>query len=599
MSKMNYSAWTLIRRIIRLAKPYWLALIGIFLLNLLATPIALLKPVPLQILIDSAFDNHPLPAYIAMFLPDEITWTFINIVILASVLTIVIALINYLYSMFFWMASTFTGQKMVLSFRTMLFNHIQRLSLAYHDTKGTSDSLYRIQYDTMSIRTFLIDNFSSMITSFITLIAMSIVMYTINWRFALIALCVMPPLGILMRMSTKRLRKGWQQVKDSESSAMSVVHEALNSLRVVKAFGQEEGEQKRFVLKADEAVKGELKMAMTGATFDLMVGLIFATGGALFLYYGAVFVHEGKMSLGELTLILAYLAQIFGPLEKISKNLNAVQSSLTSLDRIFTILDREREVKESAHPKHISSLSGAFIFENVSFEYDNSRSILHDISFEIKPGDRVGIMGSTGAGKSSLINLITRFYDPSSGRILADGTDIRDYKLPDYRRQFGIVLQDALLFSTTVEENIAYGKPFSTKKEIIDAAKFANVHDFIMQTKEGYETKVGQRGMQLSGGERQRISLARAFIKNAPVLIMDEPTSALDIKTEALIMDAMEKLMYGRTTFLITHRLDTLKTCNVILHLEKGKLIEVVNNSNPEQFEVRKKKLIETFYNLK
>lgn len=598
MSKSNYTPFQLITRITTLAKPYWPHLIGIFALNLLATPIALLKPVSLQILIDCGFGVQPVPDYIKFFFSKNYTFAFYDVIIISAALVIIVALINYLYSMVFWMASTYTGQKMVLSFRTMLFNHIQRLSLAYHDTKGSSDSLYRIQYDTMAIRTFLIDNFSSMITSFITLIAMSVVMFYINWRFAVIALCVMPPLAFLMRISTNRLRKGWMEVKDNESMAMSVVHEALNSLRVVKAFGQEQGEEKRFISRADKAVKGEVKMAFTGAIFDLIVGLIFAIGSALFIYYGALYVNAGQMTLGELTLVLAYLSQIFGPLEKISKNLNAIQSSLTSLDRIFTILDKEHEVKESAHPRPIQALTGAFVFDNVSFSYETGRPIINNVSFEIKSGDRVGIMGSTGAGKSTLINLITRFYDPSSGSILADGVDIRDYKLSDYRKQFGIVLQDALLFSTSIEENIAYGKPFTTKKEILDAAKFANAHDFIMRSKDGYDTLVGQRGMQLSGGERQRISLARAFIKNAPVLIMDEPTSSLDIKTESMIMEAMERLMEGRTTFLITHRLDTLKTCNVILHLERGKLIDIVSNTNPENFETKKKQIIDTFFNM-
>jgi ATP-binding cassette subfamily B protein len=598
MSKMNYSTWKIIRRIILLARPYWTPLILLFILNLIAIPIALLKPVPLQILIDNAFGNRQLPYYLSIFLPSKSNFTFYDYVILACALTVIIALINYLHSMIYWLSSTKYGEKLVMTFRTILFNHIQRLSLAYHDSKGTADSLYRIQYDTMSIRGFLIDSFSTLITSVITLTAMSIVMYMINWRFAVITFCVIPPLVILMRMSTKRLRKGWLQVKESESSAMSVVHEALNSLRVVKAFGQEEHEEKRFVSKADEAVRGEVKMAVTGGAFDLMIGLIFALGSALFLYYGALFVHENKMSLGELTLILAYLTQIFGPLEKISKNLNSVQSSLTSLDRIFTILDQEPEVKESVHPKHLNTLKGSFVFKNVSFEYDKNRPTLHDLSFEIKPGDKVGIMGSTGSGKSTLINLITRFYDPSSGSIIADGIDIREYKLTDYRKQFGIVLQDAVLFSTSIEENIAYGKPYSTKKEILDAAKFANIHDYIMQSNDGYATKVGQRGMQLSGGERQRISLARAFIKNAPVLIMDEPTSALDIRTEGLIIDAMEKLMERRTTFLITHRLDTLKSCNVIIHLDKGKIIDILSNNIAGQFEEKKKQMIQTFLNL-
>jgi ATP-binding cassette subfamily B protein len=593
--KMQYTAFQLTKKILKHARPFWGQLIGLFIVNLLATPLALLAPIPLKILIDTGFGNHAMPGFILLFFENGHVFSFQQIAILSATLVVIIALITNIHVLIQWLASTYTGEKLVLNFRTILFNHIQRLSLTYHDTKGTADSLYRIQYDTQSTRTFLIDNFSSLLSSFLTLFAMTYVMFYINWHFAFIALCVMPPLGILMRMSTTRLRKGWKQVKDNQSRAMSVVHEALNSLRVVKAFGQEQGEEDRFVAKADEAVKWEVKMARTGATFDLLVGLVFAVGSAFFIYYGAMYVRSGEMTLGELTLIIAYLTQVFGPLEKISKNINSIQSSITSIERIFSILDKEKEVRESAHPVHVGHLSGTFEFEKVAFNYDTQRTILHDVTFKINPGDRVGIMGSTGAGKSTLINLITRFYDPTSGRIIADGKDIREYKLDDYRKQFAIVMQEPVLFSSSIEENIAYGKPKCTQKEIIEAAKSANAHDFIMRSKEGYATLVGQRGMQLSGGERQRISIARAFIKNAPVLIMDEPTSSLDIRTESQIMDAMEQLMIGRTTFLITHRIDTLKTCNIILHLEKGKIIDIVNNTDPEFFESKKLALINAY----
>ncbi|MDQ3683658.1 MAG: ABC transporter ATP-binding protein/permease [Bacteroidota bacterium] len=574
----KYSSFYLFKRVVRQARPFWLHVIGIFLLHLIATPIALMKPMALKILIDSAFGPLPLPSFITFFFSNNYEFSFNNIVIISATLVIIIALINNFYGLVVWLFSSYTGEKMVLNLRTHLFNHTQRLSLAYHDRKGASDSLYRIQYDATAIRTFLINNFSSLVSASVTLIAMSIVMFYINWHFALVALCVMPPLAILMRIATKRLRKGWKQVKENESKAMSVANEVLNSLRIVKAFGQEEGEGERFTNQAQEAVKGQVKMAWTGAIFDFFVGLIFAIGTALFIYFGATFVRSGQMTLGELTLVLAYLTQIYGPLEKISKNVNDIQSSLTSLGRIFSVLDNEKEVKEIEHPIHLSKIKGSVIFDHVSFFYEKERTTLLDISFEIKPGDRVGIMGSTGAGKSTLINLLCRFYDPTSGKIIVDGKDIKEYKLSDYRNQFGIVLQDPILFSNSIGENIAYGRPKATQKEIIDAAIAANAHNFIIKSKDGYDTMVGQRGMQLSGGERQRISLARAFIKNAPVLILDEPTSSLDIKTEALIMEAMERLMEGRTTFMITHRLDTLNTCNLILHLENGKLMEVIRD---------------------
>ena len=578
---MKNSSFKLIKRILLLAKPFLPAIIGLFFLTLLGTPIALMKPLAMKILIDSAFGSHPVPGFISVFFPANFQFTFTAVVIIAAAFFISVALIDNINNVITWVLETITGERLVLNFKTTLFDHIQRLSLAYHDRQGTSDALYRLQSDTSSIRSFLMGSLSSIISSFITLISMITVMFFINWHFAVISLCVMPPLFILIRLSTRRFKEGWKKVKEDESRAMAVVHEVLSSLRVVKAFGQEDYEGKRFVNQSNLAIKGQLKMAWTGAIFYFLVGMLFATGTAIFIYLGAKYVHQGVMTLGELTLVIAYLGQIYGPLQSISKNLNSIQSSITSMDRVFTLLDHEKEVKEDPHAIHLARAKGSFEFQDVSFAYENGTEILHNISFNIHPGDRVGIMGSTGAGKSTLISLLTRFYDATVGTITIDEVDIKKYRLADFRSQFGIVLQDPVLFSTSIGENIRYGKPGASEKEMIDAAKAANAHEFIMRCKDGYDTLVGERGMQLSGGERQRISLARAFIKNAPVLILDEPTSSLDIRTEAQIMEAMERLMQGRTTFMITHRLDTLSSCNIILHLEGGRLIDIVNNKDP------------------
>jgi len=589
---MKNSSFKLIRRILLEAKPFWSAIIGLFFLNLLATPIALLKPLAMKILIDSGFGSQPVPGFISLFFPANFQFTFTAVVVIAATFFVVVSLIDNLNNVIIWLLETFTGERLVLNFRTTLFNHIQRLSLAYHDSKGTSDAFYRLQWDTSSIRSFLMGSMSSIISSFITLISMITVMFFINWHFAVISLCVVPPLFILIRFSTRRLKKGWKKVKEDESKAMAVVHEVLSSLRVVKAFGQEAYEGKRFVNRSNIAIKGQLKMAWTGAIFYFLVGMLFATGTALFIYLGAKYVHDGIMTLGELTLVIAYLSQIYGPLQSISKNLNSIQSSITSIDRVFTLLDYEKEVKEDPHSIHLARARGSFEYQDVSFAYENGTPILHNVSFKIDPGDRVGIMGSTGAGKSTLISLLTRFYDATGGTITIDEVDIKKYKLADYRNQFSIVLQDPVLFSTSIGENIRYGKPGGSEKEMIDAAKAANAHEFIMRCKDGYDTLVGERGMQLSGGERQRISLARAFIKNAPVLILDEPTSSVDIKTEAQIMEAMERLMEGRTTFMITHRLDTLNSCNVILHLEGGRLIDIVRDHDSNFFTTKKTALL-------
>ena len=587
---MKYSIIKLFKRTVLQARNFWPHILALFFIKLLATPLALMRPLALKILIDCGFGAVAVPGYISFLFPQNFQFDFKTIVFIATALIILIALVENIIAVFAWVFETFTGEKMVLKFRTVVFNHIQRLSLAYHDSKGISDSIYRMQWDTMGVRTFLLDNISPLIQSLITLLSMVIVMFLIQWQLAIIALCVIPPLFILTRLSTKFLNRTWNQVKEDESMAMSVVHEVLSSLRIVKAFGQENKENTRFVKQSDKALKGQLKVAWTGATFNFLVAMVFATGTALFIYFGASYVQSGKMTLGDLTLVISYLGMIFGPLQSISKELNNTQSSITSLNRVYALLDQEKEVKETSHSIHLTRANGSFKFRDVSFSYKEEKPVLQNVSFEINTGDRVGIMGSTGSGKSTLISLLMRFYDTTGGAILIDVNDIRNFKLADYRDQFSIVLQEPVLFSTTIRENIIYGKPDATEKEIIDAAKAANAHDFIIKCIDGYETQVGERGMQLSGGERQRISIARAFIKNAPVLILDEPTSSVDIKTEALIMEAMERLMKGRTTFMITHRLDTLSTCNVILHLQEGRIVDVVKDDHMNY--IAKKKLL-------
>lgn len=587
---MKYSIIKLFKRTLLQARNFWPHITALFLIQLLVIPLALMRPLALKILIDCGFGQVAVPGYISFLFPQNFQFDFKTIVFIAALLIILVALIENIIAVFAWVFETFTGEKMVLKFRTVVFNHIQRLSLAYHDSKGISDSIYRMQWDTIGVRTFLLDNISPLIQSVITLLSMIIVMFFIQWQLAIIALCVIPPLFILTRLSTKLLNRTWTQVKEDESMAMSVVHEVLSSLRIVKAFGQENNENTRFVKQSDKALKGQMKVAWSGAIFNFLVAMVFATGTALFIYFGALYVQSGKMTLGDLTLVITYLGMIFGPLQSISKNLNNTQSSITSLKRVYALLDQEKEVKETSHSIHLTRANGSFKFSDVSFSYKEDKPVLQHVSFEISAGDRVGIMGSTGSGKSTLISLLMRFYDTTGGAILIDGNDIRNFKLADYRDQFSIVLQEPVLFSTTIRENIIYGKPDATEKEIIDAAKAANAHEFIIKCIDGYESQVGERGMQLSGGERQRISIARAFIKNAPVLILDEPTSSVDIKTEALIMEAMERLMKGRTTFMITHRLDTLSSCNVILHLEEGKVVDVVKDDHMNY--IAKKKLL-------
>jgi len=344
-------------------------------------------------------------------------------------------------------------------------------------------------------------------------------------------------------------------------------------LRVVKAFGREEDERHRFLRKSAEGMRARLRLALAEGKFNSIVGFTMAAGTATVLFVGIRQVQTGAITLGELLLMMGYVAQLYEPLKTMGRKSAALQSQLASVERSFALLDEISEVEEKPDAQPLACAAGKIAFDDVSFIYPGHRPALVRVSFEVAPGACVGIVGPTGAGKSTLISLMLRFYDPVAGRILLDGADLRDYKLADLRNQFALVPQEPVLFSTSIEENIAYARPGASQKEIEAAAAAANAHGFISRLPEGYQTVVGERGLRLSGGERQRISLARAFLKNSPILILDEPTSAVDVKTESAILEALERLIHGRTTFVIAHRASTLIRCSVLLQIDNGELV--------------------------
>jgi ATP-binding cassette subfamily B protein len=580
MALMTYTDLTLLRRLLQRVRPYWLHISGIFLISLLATPLALLTPLPLKIAVDSVIGSEPLPAFLVTLskiigLPAAVTRSDTMVLGLAAGLLVTVALLSQLQELGSSLLSTYTAEKLVLGFRTQLFQHVQRLSLSYHDSQGTSDSTYRIQYDASAIRYIATDGIIPLITASITLASMLYITFRLDWQLALVALAVSPPLFIIVRIYRLSLRRQSRQIKKLESDALSVVQEVLTAVRVVKAFGQEDRERERFVRRSSEGMWARIRLSLAEGGLGLLLGLTTALGTAAVLFIGVRNVQAGALTLGELLLVMGYLAQLYGPLKTISRKVASLQSHLASAERAFSLLDEAPDVLERPDARPLSRAAGAVVFRNVYFAYDQGHPILQDISFAVPAGTWVGIAGETGAGKSTLMNLLTRFYDPTAGQICLDGVDLRDYKLADLRDQFAIVLQEPVLFSTSIAENIAYARLGASEEEIIQAARAANAHDFIVSLPDGYETQVGERGMRLSGGERQRIALARAFLKDAPVLIMDEPTSSVDMRTEAGIMEAMERLMAGRTSFMIAHRLSTLENCDLLLVLEGGHLIDV------------------------
>lgn len=574
----EYSAKEIYGRVLRQARPYAPHITGILVLSLASTPLALLAPVPLQIAVDSVLGPHPLPPVLTSLVPGGLAAPG-SALLLVAVLTVLIAVLSGLRGIANGVLRTYTGQRLAQDFRGDLFRHAQRLSLAYHDERGTSDSTYRIQYDAPAVQWIAVDGVIPFVGSVVKLVTMIYVTALIDPTLALIALAFAPVLFVITRIGGRQLRSEWRGARKLDSSIMSGVQEALGAVRVVKAFGQEDNEHERFASRAGEWVRARTRLAVTEGLFGLASGTAVAAGTATVLYVGVSHVEAGSLTLGQLLLVMSYLAGLYRPLEKISEKLGDVQRSLVSAERAFTLLDERPDVPERPHARPIRRAAGAVAFERVSFAYDPDAPVLQEISLRVEPGERLGIAGSTGAGKTTLVSLLTRFYDPSSGAILLDGRDLRDYRLSDLRNQFAIVLQEPVLFSNSVAENIGYARPGAHLADIVRAARAADAHRFISGLPDGYDTRVGERGMRLSGGERQRISLARAFLKDAPILILDEPTSSVDTATEAAILEAMEDLMHGRTTFMIAHRLSTLDGCDVRLRIEGGRVVDFGRSS--------------------
>ena len=561
-------------RLFRWARPYWAHLVGLFLLSLLATPLALLVPLPLKIALDSGLGSKPLPHLIQPFMPVSLRLTPSSALLFAVGLLIAVTILAQIQTLALTLLKTYTGEKLLLEFRSDLFRQMQRLSLSYHDVRGTAESLYNVQYDAAAVQAIVAERLIPLVSSAFTLFGMLYVTLRIDWQLALVALVISPILFLISKVYRRRLRRESREVKKLEKSAMGVVQEVLGALRVVKAFGKEDDERHRFMRRSFEGMRARLKLAVAEGKYNFLVGLTSAIGTATVLFVGFRQVQSGVITLGDLMLMMGYVTLLYEPLKTMGKNSAALQSYLANVERTFALLDELPEVEEKTKPLSLVRGTGKITFQDVSFRYgQNERPALAQVSFQANPGTRVGIVGPTGAGKTTLVSLMLRFYDPVEGRILLDDVDLREYRLSDLRNQFALVQQEPMLFSSSVAENIAYARPQASLDEIQAAAKAANAHDFISRLPEGYQTVVGERGMRLSGGERQRISLARAFLKDAPVLILDEPTSAVDIRTEAAILQALERLMQGRTTFIIAHRASTLRQCDVLLQIDYGRLV--------------------------
>ena len=572
------NTWAISRRVFRQIRPHWLGLAMTLALGALATPVALLMPLPLKIVVDSVLGSHPLPQLLTRLVPSWMAASPRATLWLAVTIVMVVALFGLIVRLGSWLLQEYLGEKIVLEFRSKLFEHVSQLSLAQHDKHGSTDLTYRIQYDAPAVRWLVMDGAIPCLTALLTLLATLYVIARLDLLLGIVALIIVPAIFLLTHVYSRRLRTCWRRVKTAETSALSVVQEVIGAIRVVKAFGQERREQERLVNVTRKGILERIRVIFAESEFNLLIGITVASGTAMVLFIGAEAVWAGQLTTGEFVLVMAYLGQLYAPIQTMGGQIAAQQGSLASAERTFCILDENPAVMEAPNARPLARARGDIAFVNIDFAYEPGWRVLRNVNFNVAAGTTVGIIGKTGSGKTTLVNLLTRFYDPTEGTIFLDGHDLRTYRLADLRNQFSIVLQEPVLFPTTIAENIAYGAPDADHNAIIAAAKAANAHDFISTLPKGYDTLVGDRGVGLSGGERQRVSLARAFIKASPLLILDEPTSSVDIQTEEAIMEATLRLIADRTTFIIAHRHSTLNHCDLLLVLDDGRLVQAIKN---------------------
>jgi len=561
-------------KITHLLRPHWkslsLALVAVVIVGVTD----LLEPWPLKIVFDYVIESKPMPEWLADLINQIFGQDKLAILSFAAIAVIAIAIVGAISSYAEKYLTTSVGQWVVHDLRQMLYHHIQRLSLAYHDQKRTGDLTSRVTSDIEAIQNLITSALLGSLINILTLVGMIGVMFYLNWQFTLIALSVAPALFLVVYSFTHRIKKASRAVRKKESEIVSVVQEVFSSMRVVKAFAREDYELRRFEQESLESVEIALRARSIKAKLSPVVEVIVAAGTSLVLWYGARLVITGQITPGVLIVFFLYLTRMYKPMRELSKMTDTFSRAAVGFERIREVLETERQVRDLPRARNAPRFKGKIEFSHVYFGYTEEQLVLKDINFTIQPGQVAAFVGPTGAGKSTIISLIPRFYDPLSGQVKIDGSDVRSFKQRSLRQRISFVLQETLLFRATIWQNIAYGKPEATRDEIIRAARLANAHEFIEELPEGYDTMVGERGVTLSGGQRQRIAIARAIIRDAPILILDEPTSGLDAASEELVFEALNRLMEGKTSIIIAHRLATIRRADVIFVLKDGIIVE-------------------------
>lgn len=561
-------------RITALLRPHWKTL-AIGFLAVVGEGVAdLLDPWPLKLVIDNVLRNKEGHGWLNHFLYRASGGSKTGMLELAAISVLAIALLDAICSYGDKYVTTSVGQWVAHDLRRLLYSRIQRLSLAFHDQSRSGDLISRATSDIDSIQDFIVSGLLSALINTITLVGMVAVMFYINWRFTLIALSVAPLLFIVVYTYTRKIKKLSREVRKKQGEVVSVIQEVLGSIRVVRAFAREDYEQRRLEVESLESVEMALKARALKARLSPIVGVIVAVGTCLVLWFGGHLVLSGSLSVGSLVVFILYLRKMYKPMQELSKLSDTYTKASVGYERICEILEKEGEVKDLPRARRAPQFRGEIDFEHVSFGYSADREILHDVSLSVKPGQIAALVGPTGAGKSTIISLIPRFYDPTSGSIRIDGVDVREFKQKSLRHQISFVLQETALFHAPVWQNISYGKPEATREQILRAAEMANAHEFIEKLENGYDTVLGERGVTLSGGQRQRIAIARAVIRNSPILILDEPTSGLDALSEKLVFEALDRMMVGKTSIVIAHRFSTIARADVIFVVQDGRIVE-------------------------
>jgi ATP-binding cassette, subfamily B, bacterial len=550
----------------------------------------LLKPWPLKIIFDYVLLGKALPGYLAFMggLLDSGRTTFLVTMVGAMVvMAVLIGVFTYLQVY----VTSRIGNELVYTLRRTLFAHLQRLSLSFHNRTRSGEHMTKIVSDTNTLKDVFAESALTGSSHILTFVGMFAVMFFLDWRLGLVVFATLPLLGGTLYYRYRAAKASSRRQRKREAVIATRISEVMSTVPLVQAFGRERHEQERFEAESSEFLEESIRNARIEAVATRSVVVIGALGTAAVVLVGSLQVLAGRMTPGDLLLFTSYVQSMYKPVRNLARLSNKYSKATVSAERISEILEVEPEIQDAPDAVDASELAGEVVFEDVSFDYGDDESVLKDLSFAVRPGQRVALVGASGAGKSTLVSLILRLYQPQEGSIRIDGVNIRDYKLKSLRRQIGIVLQDSVLFGATIRENIAYGRLDATDEEIEAAARAANAHEFIVRLEDGYDTVLGERGDTLSGGQRQRIAIARAVIRDARVLILDEPMTGLDVESEARIQEALDRLMVGRTSFLITHDLHAVANADLVLLLEGGRVVEQGHHAELLEWSTRYRRL--------